>query len=78
MDARLKHSGMTICLKVSRMGAEISQNIDNPRGWEALEIKLKSRGLSCAEIQVAHKSFDEGIELLSRMFLNCYEVEKKS
>ncbi len=47
------------------------------RGWEALEIKLKSRGLSCAEIQEAHKSFDEGIELLSRMFLNCYEIEKK-
>mgnify|MGYP000879889987 CR=1 FL=1 len=46
------------------------------RGWEALEIKLKSRGLSCAEIQEAHKSFDEGIELLSRMFINCYDVEK--
>ncbi len=46
------------------------------RGWEALEMKLKSRGLSCAEIQEAHKSFDEGIELLSRMFVNCYDVEK--
>ena len=48
-----------------------------PRGWDALEAKLKSRGLSCAEIQEAHKSFDEGIELLSRMFLNCYDLEKK-
>ncbi len=47
------------------------------RGWEALEIKLKSRGLSCAEIQEAHKSFDEGIELLSRMFLTTYEVGQK-
>lgn len=48
-----------------------------PRGWDALEIKLKSRGLSCAEIQEAHKSFDEGIELLSRMFLTTYDIEKK-
>jgi hypothetical protein len=47
-----------------------------PRGWDALEIRLKSRGLSCSEIQEAHKSFDEGIELLSRMFVNCYDVEK--
>jgi len=62
------------------MDKDVSTNKDQvvtPRGWEALEIKLKSRGLSCAEIQEAHKSFDEGIELLSRMFLNCYEIEKK-
>ncbi len=64
---------------VSKMNKGVSTNNDQvvtSRGWEALEIKLKSRGLSCAEIQEAHKSFDEGIELLSRMFLNCYEVEK--
>lgn len=48
-----------------------------PRGWDALEIRLKDRGLSCSEIQEARKSFDEGIELLSRMFLNCYDLEKK-
>jgi len=63
-----------------KMSKDVSRNKDQvvtSRGWEALEIKLKSRGLSCAEIQEAHKSFDEGIELLSRMFLNCYEVEKK-
>ncbi len=65
---------------VRKMSKDVSTNKDQAvtlRGWEALEIKLKSRGLSCAEIQEAHKSFDEGIELLSRMFLNCYDVEKK-
>ncbi|HOW43152.1 MAG TPA: hypothetical protein PLF03_05770 [Candidatus Omnitrophota bacterium] len=62
------------------MSKVVSTNKDQAvtsRGWEALEIKLKIRGLSCAEIQEAHKSFDEGIELLSRMFLNCYDLEKK-
>ncbi len=48
------------------------------QGWEALEIKLKSRGLSSVEIQEARKSFYEGIELLSRMFLSCYDAEKKT
>jgi len=62
------------------MSKDVSTNKDqavSPRGWEALEIKLKSRGLSCAEIQEAHKSFDEGIGLLTRMFLTTYDVEKK-
>ena len=48
-----------------------------PRGWEALEIKLKGRGLSVAEVQEARKSFYEGIELLSKMFLSTYDMEKK-
>jgi len=48
-----------------------------PRGWEALEMKLKGRGLSIAEVQEARKSFYEGIELLSKMFLVCYEAEKQ-
>jgi len=48
-----------------------------PRGWEALEIKLKGRGLSIAEVQEARKSFYEGIEVLSKMFLSTYDVEKK-
>jgi hypothetical protein len=48
-----------------------------PRGWDALEIKLKGRGLSVAEIQEARKSFYEGIEVLSKMFLVCYDAEKK-
>ncbi len=48
-----------------------------PRGWEALELKLKGRGLSIAEVQEARKSFYEGIEVLFKMFLVCYDAEKK-
>ena len=48
-----------------------------PRGWDALEIKLKGRGLSVVEVQEARKSFYEGIELLSKMFLSTYDMEKK-
>jgi hypothetical protein len=48
-----------------------------PRGWDALEIKLKDRGLSSVEIQEARKSFFEGIETLSKMFLAMYSAEKK-
>jgi len=48
-----------------------------PRGWEALELKLKGRGLSIAEVQEARKSFYEGIEVLSKMFLSTYDMEKK-
>ena len=48
-----------------------------PRGWDALEIKLKGRGLSVAEVQEARKSFYEGIEVLSKMFLSTYDMEKK-
>jgi len=49
---------------------------ENPRGWEALEEKLKSRGMSIVEIQEARKSFYDGIEVLSKMFLVCYDTEK--
>jgi len=49
-----------------------------PRGWDALEIKLKGRGLSVAEVQEARKLFYDGIEVLSKMFLVCYDAEKKS
>ncbi len=49
-----------------------------PRGWDALEIRLKDRGLSCSEIQEARKSFFDGIETLSKMFLAIYAAEKKS
>lgn len=48
-----------------------------PRGWDALEIKLKGRGLSIAEVQEARKSFYEGIEVLSKMFLSTYDMEVK-
>jgi hypothetical protein len=56
----------------------VSEQIVSPRGWDALEIKLRGRGLSNVEIQEARKSFYEGIELLSRMFLSCYDAEKKT
>jgi len=49
----------------------------NPRGWDAIEIKLKERGLSGGEIEEARKSFYEGIEVLSKMFLVSYEAEGK-
>jgi len=48
-----------------------------PRGWDALEAKLKTRGLSALEIADARKSFTAGIELLSKMFLLSYDDEKK-
>ena len=66
---------------VVKMSKDVSTNKDQavtPRGWEALEIKLKGRGLSSIEIQEARKSFFEGIELLSKMFLSSYDAEKKT
>ncbi|RJP29070.1 MAG: hypothetical protein C4533_04535 [Candidatus Omnitrophota bacterium] len=65
---------------VGKMDKDVSTNKDQAvtlRGWEALEIKLKSRGLSCAEIQEARKSFFEGIETLAKMFMTIYSAEKK-
>lgn len=47
------------------------------RGWDALEVKLKAKGLSAVEIEEARKSFYGGIEVLSKMFLACYATEKK-
>lgn len=55
-----------------------NEKVAAPRGWDALEMKLRDRGLSIAEIQEARKSFYEGIETLTKMFLSCYEAEKKS
>ncbi len=49
-----------------------------PRGWDALEAKLKARGLSALEIADARKSFESGIELLSKMFFLSYGEEKKN
>ena len=55
---------------------ETSKCNNDPRGWDALEEKLKGRGMSIAEIQEARKSFYDGIEVLSKMFLVCYDTEK--
>jgi len=60
-------------IKETRLNNNVCKN---PRGWEALEEKLKSRGMSIAEIQEARKSFYDGIEVLSKMFLICYDTEK--
>ena len=58
------------------MNKESGKCNNNSRGWEALEEKLKNRGMSIAEIQEARKSFYDGIEVLSKMFLVCYDTEK--
>jgi hypothetical protein len=47
------------------------------RGWDALEIKLKDRGLSTPEIEEAQKSFHDGIEILYKMFLLSCSVGNK-
>ena len=47
------------------------------RGWDAIEIKLKERGLSGGEIEEARKSFYDGIDVLHKMFLVCYDSERK-
>ena len=57
-------------------GNVTSDGASNPRGWEALEIKLKAKGLSAGEISQARKSFYDGMETLTKMFLSTYSVEK--
>ena len=54
----------------------MSNGVSNPRGWEALEKKLKAKGLSAGEISQARKSFYDGIETLTKMFLSTNSVEK--
>jgi len=54
----------------------INNEVSKPRGWDALEIKLKSKGLSQGAIAEAKKSFYDGIETLTKMFLSTFSVEK--
>ena len=61
-----------------REASTISETVVTPRGWDALEIKLKERGLSKLEIEEARKSFYAGIETLAKMFLSCYPAEKNA
>jgi hypothetical protein len=68
---------LPVYIKVMMEKQKNSIITENPRGWEALEEKLKSRGMSIAEIQEARKSFYDGIEVLSKMFLSTYDMEKK-
>lgn len=65
-----------MCVKVIMENQRNNIIDENQRGWEALEEKLKGRGMSIAEIQEARKSFYDGIEILSKMFLVCYDTEK--
>lgn len=46
------------------------------RGWEALEIMLRERGITGSELEEARDSFYKGIELLSRLFLSQFILEK--
>ncbi len=48
------------------------------KGWEALEQKLKTKGLSKIEIEEAKISFYEGIELLTRLFLSSHVIKEKN
>jgi hypothetical protein len=47
------------------------------QGWDALEEKLKARGLSPAEIEQAHRSFQAGIDALMRMFRMSVPTERQ-
>ena len=47
-----------------------------PRGWEALKIELQERGVTGPELEEAQDSFYKGIEVLSKLFLSQYSVEK--
>jgi len=47
------------------------------RGWDALEEKLKKRGLSKVEIEEARVSFYKGIEILKMLFLSTHVIENK-
>lgn len=47
------------------------------KGWDALEQKLKIKGLSKLEIEEARMSFYHGIELLAKLFLTEHILEKK-
>ena len=52
-------------------------NRGNQRGWDALKIRLQARGLTSAELEEAYSSFGKGVEVLSRLFLSFYSVEKQ-
>ena len=54
----------------------MSDGVSNPRGWDALEIKLKAKGLSAGEISQARKSFYDGMETLTKMFLQSCSVQE--
>lgn len=52
-------------------------NKNNQKGWDALKVRLQARGLTSAELEEAYSSFGKGVEVLSRLFLSFYSVEKQ-
>ncbi len=60
------------------MITETTSNLGHkePRGWESLEEKLKAKGLSAGEIAQARKSFYDGIETLTKMFLSTHSARQ--
>ena len=52
-------------------------NANMQRGWDALAKMLEERGLTDPELEEARDSFYKGIDLLSRMFLSQFTLEKK-
>ncbi|MFH1678496.1 MAG: hypothetical protein ABH914_02625 [Candidatus Omnitrophota bacterium] len=53
----------------------VGQLDEKLRGWEAIEHRLRRRDMSAGDLAEARKSFYEGIEILSKLFLsdNCKE-----
>lgn len=59
------------------MSTETNYNIvKKSHGWEALEEKLKAKGLSAGEVAQARKSFYDGIETLAKMFLATHSAKQ--
>ena len=55
---------------------ESSIEIETKQLNESLQEMLQQRGLKRCEIEEAQNSFYSGIEILSNMFLSCYQLEK--
>jgi len=61
---------------IKATNGENKEDKGNPRGWEALEIMLRERGITGPELEEARDSFYKGIEILSRLFLSQFKLEK--
>ena len=55
----------------------IQETAQKLRGWEALEVKLMAKGLSAGEIAQARKTFYDGIETLTKMFLLTHSLDSR-
>ena len=61
---------------IKKVNEKNKEDKGNRRGWEALEIMLQERGITGSELEEARDSFYKGIELLSRLFLSQFILEK--